>query len=91
MEDLNISISANEGTTVQVSFLDIAGKAVTPKVAILGENKSNLQSLQTALKVIEDAIRKTEQASTPGASYYILKNGIRVSTTEKQTDKEEAI
>lgn len=89
MEEL--IINANEGTMVQVSFLDIAGRAITPKVAILGENRSNLQSLQTALKVIEAAIRKTEQASTPGASYYILKNGTRVSTTEKQTDKEEAI
>ena len=34
-------INANEGTTVQVSFLDITGKAVTPKVAILGENRSS--------------------------------------------------
>lgn len=88
MEDL--IISANEGTTVQVSFLDIAGRAVTPKVAILGENKSNLQSLQTALKVIEAAIRKTKQASTRGA-YYLSDNVINVPLNNKQTNKEEAI
>ncbi len=83
-------INANEGTTVQVSFLDIAGKAVTPKVAILGENKSNLQSLRAALKVIEAAIRKTEQASTRGA-YYLSDNVIPVPLQDKQTNKEEAI
>lgn len=88
MEDL--IINANEGTMVQVSFLDIAGRAVTPKVAILGENKSNLQSLRTALKVIEAAIRKTEQASTRGA-YYLSDNVITVPLTDKQTNKEEAI
>lgn len=88
MEEL--IISANEGTTVQVSFLDIAGRAVTPKVAILGENKSNLQSLQMALKMIEDAIRKTEQASTHGTQY-LLGNVLKVQQKEIQTNKEEAI
>lgn len=88
MEEL--IINANEGTTVQVSFLDIAGRAVTPKVAILGENKSNLKSLQTALRVIEAAIRKTEQASTCGA-YYLSDNVINVPLNNKQTNKEEAI
>lgn len=88
MEEL--IISANEGTTVQVSFLDIAGRAVTPKVAILGENKSNLQSLRTALKVIEAAIRKTEQASTHGA-YYLSDNVINVPLNNTQSNKEEAI
>lgn len=83
-------INANEGTTVQVSFLDIAGKAVTPKVAILGENRSNLQSLRTALKVIEAAIRKTEQASTRGANY-LSDNVITVPLQDKQINKEEAI
>lgn len=88
MEEL--IINANEGTTVQVSFLDIAGRAVTPKVAILGENKSNLQSLQTALKVIEAAIRKTEKASTRGA-YYLSDNVINVPLNNTQSNKEEAI